>query len=106
MQLNYNARHDHDEWKEFDVFVHPVPEGYVGRAIAEGLREGWPDHHEGWTCIAKSDSWTSPFLALKDLWYQIRRLKIGHETSELPDPGRNPSGTRSVDASGNACIDV
>ncbi|KAF3053115.1 hypothetical protein E8E11_009046 [Didymella keratinophila] len=61
IQLNYNATSGDDEWSKFDVFVCSVPEAWVGRATAEGLREGWSDYCEGWICLAKSDSWTSPF---------------------------------------------
>ena len=88
------------------MFVQSVPEGWVGRATAEGLREGWSDHHEGWTCLAKSDSWTSPFLALKDLWYRLQMLKPGNAVNVLPDLGQLAIITQHADASGSSNGDV
>lgn len=66
VQLKYVTSGD-DGWTKFDVFVHSVPEGHIGRATAEGLRKGCSDHCEGWTCRPKRNSRTSPFSALKDL---------------------------------------
>lgn len=88
------------------MFVHSVPEGWVGRATAEGLRKGWPDHCEGWTCLAKSDSWISPFLALKDSWYQLQMLKPKNKAKELPDLGQLAIAIQQADASESANGDV